>query len=305
MPEPELKSLKRRARTIPAGGAMVKVGPFCGRSSWCWSKSVAQDVAITCIDIWDPQEHPFSPPSKVDEDSPSSEDFGKTSRRDGANGSRENFVFYTRGCDNITAVKGRCPETFQGWPLDSLDLVFLDDVHHSPVFHADVCHWFASAKPGGMLCGDDCADRPRYPLVRRRLLQGTQHPVHRRAAKLDRPPATLGLAGLKHVYVADRPDPDHVGQADAGVRPLARAGLAAQLAGDLADLADAGGADRVAHGDQAARWVDRAASVDVECTLLQQRHGLAIGAQAHGLDIFHLRPGVAELARELAPGSPG
>ena len=47
MPEPELKILERMARTIPACGAMVEVGPFCGRSSWCWSKSVAQDVFIT------------------------------------------------------------------------------------------------------------------------------------------------------------------------------------------------------------------------------------------------------------------
>jgi len=157
MPEPELKILERLARTIPAGGAMVEVGPFCGRSSWCWSKSVAQDVAVTCIDIWDPEEHPYSPPAKSDASAISGEDFGKTARDHGAWGTRENFDYYTRDCENITPIRGRSPDDFLEWPTDSLDLVFLDGVHHNPVFHADVTHWFPRVRPGGILCGDDCA----------------------------------------------------------------------------------------------------------------------------------------------------
>jgi predicted O-methyltransferase YrrM len=157
MPEPELKILERLAQGIPAGGAMVEVGPFCGRSSWCWSKSVAHDVSVTCIDIWDPVEHPYSPPAKSDADAISGEDFGKTSGEHGVSGTRENFDYYTKGCDNITALKGRSPDDFLDWPTDSLDLVFLDGVHHNPVFHADVTHWFPRVRPGGMLCGDDCA----------------------------------------------------------------------------------------------------------------------------------------------------
>jgi Methyltransferase domain len=157
MPEPELKILERLARTIPAGGAMVEVGPFCGRSTWCWSKSVAPDVSITCIDIWDPAEHPYSPPAKTDAGAMSGEDFGRTERERGTWGTRENFDHYTRDCANITAVKGRSPDDFLGWPMDSLDLVFLDGVHHNPVFHADVTHWYPRVRPGGILCGDDCA----------------------------------------------------------------------------------------------------------------------------------------------------
>jgi predicted O-methyltransferase YrrM len=157
MPEPELKILERLARTIPAGGAMVEVGPFCGRSSWCWSKTVASDVSITCIDIWDPQEHPYSPPAKSGPDAVAGEDFGKSEREHEAWGTLENFQFYTRDCSNIAAVRGRSPDNFRDWPEESLDLVFLDGVHHNPVFHADVTHWFYRVKPGGILCGDDCA----------------------------------------------------------------------------------------------------------------------------------------------------
>ena len=78
---------------------------------------------------------------------------------------------------------------------------------------------------------------------------------------------------------------------------LARAGLAAQLQGDLADLADAGGADRMAHGDQAARGIDRAASADVERAFLQQVHALAFGAEADVLDVVQFldREGVVQL----------
>lgn len=155
MPEPELRILERLARTIPAGGAMLEVGPFCGRSSWCWSKSVAPSVNITCVDIWDPSEHPFSPPTRLNDNA--GDDFGRMDHERGHWGTLENFQFYTRDCHNITAVRGRSPDDFLDWPRESLDLVFLDGLHHNPGFHADVTHWFERVKPGGILCGDDCA----------------------------------------------------------------------------------------------------------------------------------------------------
>lgn len=157
MPEPELKILERLARTIPADGLMLEVGPFCGRSSWCWAKSVHPSVDVVCIDIWDPVEHPFSPPSKLEAGAVADDDFGKTDRPQGNWGTRENFDFYTRDCPNITAIQGHSPDDFGAWPLDTLDLVFLDGIHHNPVFKADVEHWYPRLKPGGILCGDDCA----------------------------------------------------------------------------------------------------------------------------------------------------
>jgi len=157
MPEPELKILERLARLIPPGGAMLEVGPFCGRSSWCWSKSAHPDVTITCVDIWDPSEHPYTPPTLVDPDAVAGQDFGKTDHDKGNWGTRENFERYTRDCLNIIALQGHSPDDFTHWPLDSLDLVFLDGIHHNPGFHADVVHWYARVKPGGILCGDDCA----------------------------------------------------------------------------------------------------------------------------------------------------
>ncbi|MBO9518737.1 MAG: class I SAM-dependent methyltransferase [Porphyrobacter sp.] len=157
MPEPELKILEGLARTIPPGGAMLEVGPFCGRSSWCWAKSVDPSVSVTCVDIWDPVEHPFSPPAKSGEGAVSGSDYGKIARPREDWGTRENFDHYVRDCHNITAIRGHSPQDFADWPLDSLDLVFLDGLHHNPGFHADVVHWYPRVKPGGILCGDDCA----------------------------------------------------------------------------------------------------------------------------------------------------
>ncbi|MCB2065381.1 MAG: class I SAM-dependent methyltransferase [Erythrobacter sp.] len=156
MPEAELQVLERLARTIPAGGAMLEVGPFAGRSSWCWSKSVAPGVRVTCVDIWNPREHPFSPPASRGEEAVKP-DFGYLDAGAPGWGTQELFAWYTRDCDNITALRGRSPDDFRAWPADSLDLVFLDGVHHNPVFNADLRHWYRRVKPGGILCGDDCA----------------------------------------------------------------------------------------------------------------------------------------------------
>lgn len=97
------------------------------------------------------------PPSRLEDDAAVGEDFGRASSQEAAWGTLENFRRYTRDCSNITAIRGRSPDDFLDWPLDSLDLVFLDGLHHNPGFHADVTHWYPRVKPGGMLCGDDCA----------------------------------------------------------------------------------------------------------------------------------------------------
>src|SRR5258707_3618142 len=67
MPESELKILEEVAQTIPKGGRMVEVGPFCGRSSWCLAKSADPSVKVTCLDIWDTSIHPYHPPTEIGE----------------------------------------------------------------------------------------------------------------------------------------------------------------------------------------------------------------------------------------------
>ena len=71
-------------------------------------------------------------------------------------GTLENFQYFTRDCHNIVPHQGASPDDFLQWELP-LDLVFLDGVHHNPIFWKDLNFWFWRLKPGGLCCGDDFA----------------------------------------------------------------------------------------------------------------------------------------------------
>lgn len=156
MPVSELRIIEQVAGTIPKHGKMVEVGPFCGRSSWCWAKSVDPTVTVTCLDIWNPSEHPYHPPAVIGGRDASNPDFGVADSLARVVGTLENFRHYTSDCDNIVAIQGTSPYDFQGWN-EPLDLVFLDGVHHNPIFWDDLNFWFWKLKPGGLCCGDDFA----------------------------------------------------------------------------------------------------------------------------------------------------
>lgn len=158
MPESELIIIEQLASTIPPQGEMVEVGSFCGRSSWCWARSVPEDVKVYCIDIWDPAAHPFTPPARIGAESePPASDFGHVADIRLASGSLQNFLNYTSDCPNIVPMRGASPGDFADWPQESLDLIFLDGVHHNPGFREDLNFWYWRLKPGGTLCGHDCA----------------------------------------------------------------------------------------------------------------------------------------------------
>jgi hypothetical protein len=155
MPANELKIIERLAATIPKDGRMVEVGPFCGRSSWCWSKSADPSVKISCLDIWKPKDHPFAPPAAIGNNVAYNE-FGRAESKEMTLGSLENFKYYTRKCENIETFQGASPYDFRDWD-EPQDLVFLDAVHHNPAFWDDLNFWFWKVKPGGLCCGHDFA----------------------------------------------------------------------------------------------------------------------------------------------------
>jgi len=156
MPEHELRVIEDLAGRVAPRGNIVEVGSFCGRSSWCWAKSVDPSVTVHCLDIWDPKEHPYTPPSLADADTDLGR-FGAAKDWREAEGSLENFTRYTADCPNIVARRGHSPDDFWQWPFTSADLVFLDGVHHNPIFQKDLWFWWERLKPGGIFCGDDYA----------------------------------------------------------------------------------------------------------------------------------------------------
>ena len=68
-------------------------------------------------------------------------------------------------------------------------------------------------------------------------------------------------------------------QGDGGAVDLARVGLAAQLPGELGALGEAGGAERVALGDQAAGRVDHPLAAVGDGAGVDELAGLALVAQ--------------------------
>jgi len=85
------------------------------------------------------------------------------------------------------------------------------------------------------------------------------------------------------VYQADLADPDHVGQPESGARVLARARLAAQLAGDLGHLPHTGRPEWMSHGDQTTRCADRAIAPDLGPPLGEIASALPLAAESQRL----------------------
>src|SRR5262245_16477743 len=87
---------------------------------------------------------------------------------------------------------------------------------------------------------------------------------------------------------ADASAAHQVRHPDARVLDLARAGLAAQLAGQLEDLRQAGGPARVAARDQAAVGVEGMPAAQVRLPLLEHLLGLSLPAEAEQLVVLEL-----------------
>lgn len=154
MPEAELQTIEAIARCVPVSTSIVEVGSFCGRSSYCWARSVLPSVVVNCVDMWNPQAHPYTPPARRQQ--PPGDDYGVAESDYSAVGSIENFRMYTAACHNIITHQGRSPQGFSNWRRKFI-VVFLDATHHNPDFRDDLLFWHRWLMPNGLLCGDDCA----------------------------------------------------------------------------------------------------------------------------------------------------
>ena len=123
------------------------------------------------------------------------------------------------------------------------------------------------------------------------------------------PRRTLGGGALEDVHAAGRPQADDMGQADPGALDLAVARLTPQVRGHLVEVGDAGGADGVALGDEAARHVDgdgpvapRAAPVDevarasrlaqLQVLVVDELGGGEAVVQLHEVEVLGRHPGL-------------
>lgn len=139
MEENELKVIEELAKTVPAGGVIVEMGSFKGRSSYTWAKSCKPDVTVYCVDIFHVHNQPHD-------------------------SFYQEFLDNTKDCDNIKTIKGTCPYEveYNGPPID---LFFLDAMHSNPHDIDAINHFLPFMKSGGIFCGHDYIDSPDYDIV--------------------------------------------------------------------------------------------------------------------------------------------
>lgn len=133
-----MQFLAALARQVPAGGAIVEVGPFYGRSTHVMAYSNPQ-ANIHSIDTFEDVEWTRNYANSYREIPP----FGL-----------EAFRHYTRDCPNITPIKGFSPDVVSDWDAP-VDMYFEDAIHGNPGLRDNLEFWISRLKPGGILCGHD------------------------------------------------------------------------------------------------------------------------------------------------------
>lgn len=100
---------------------------------------------------------------------------------------------------------------------------------------------------------------------------------------------TISPSGApEDVDKAHRANAHHVDEAGASALLLSRSGFATKLADDLGHLANASGAEGMAHRDETARRADGTAAADIERPRFEFACRLARPAKAHRLNVEQL-----------------
>jgi hypothetical protein len=169
----DLRIIADAASRVRAGGTIVEIGPFLGRSTYAISKAANPGVAVYVVDTWDwlPDDYGSELPGGPIDPRADPEAL---------------FAGYTTGCGNIVRVKGCSPKTAPPRPKRGFDFVFIDGDHLSPGFDRDVEFYFKNLAAGGILMGDDY-DPINWPDIVRflgKFSKQTRCTVKRRGDKL-------------------------------------------------------------------------------------------------------------------------
>lgn len=158
----ELALLASLARRVPAGGAIIELGSFAGRTAWIMARNAPQ-AQVYCIDLWGHFDIRWIPEKPLSYMGGALERF-----RPG-----ELFAFFrnnTEDCPNIVPVRGKSQEvSWAGRPAG--DLIFVDADHDTQPLLEDLKVWWPRLAAGGLMIGHDW----QMETVRQALLQFLRH----------------------------------------------------------------------------------------------------------------------------------
>jgi hypothetical protein len=122
--ESELIQISKWASQVPAGGIIVEVGSFKGRSAYAWAASCDNSIKVFCLDF-----------------------FRKWFYRE--------FIENMKGVTNVTPIRCNVPYYMDDWIDQEIDIFFLDGAHTNPQDLDAINYFLPLIKKGGILCGHD------------------------------------------------------------------------------------------------------------------------------------------------------
>jgi hypothetical protein len=148
---------RAQVQRIPAGGHIVEVGAFLGKSAAYLAVEIANSgkrIQFDTCDTW----------QGVQEDEAGALMWGVQQRAIADHGSIEaaTRAHLAPVADLVTLRTGHSLHLAGTYHDASLDFVFLDDCHDGPHVYAELEAWWPKLKPGGVLAGHDFA----WPEVR-------------------------------------------------------------------------------------------------------------------------------------------
>jgi len=114
----------------------IEVGCLHGRSSYIISKAINKGK-LYCIDPW----NGVATSTQIET-------------------TLNNFLRYTKDCDNIIPIQGYSPEVIKDWNK-LIDFVFIDASHYNPNDLDNINFYLPKIKPGGIISGHDYHATPK------------------------------------------------------------------------------------------------------------------------------------------------
>ena len=140
--EGDLREIEYLAAQVPAGGLIVEIGSFLGRTAYAWAKSCQPSTLVHCIDAWVGQ--PFG-----------KAELSGTVPEGEVTCSLDAFLRNVGALPNIRYAVGLSLDAISSFAPKSIDLIFLDGDHTNPVLKFELAFCPRFLKDDGWLVGHD------------------------------------------------------------------------------------------------------------------------------------------------------